>query len=125
MMDPIEDVKPKDSRTLIAAFQPKTGATEYVIRIQNSNGFHREDTVSSSPAKIQNLTPYTEYELSVMAVNGGGRSLPPAPVTAKTSNVVSFTIFIFFNLYSKLATKRNQKFKILRLVCKLKESYIH
>uniref|UniRef100_UPI0037E7605E fibronectin type III domain-containing protein 7-like n=1 Tax=Semicossyphus pulcher TaxID=241346 RepID=UPI0037E7605E len=84
MMDPIQAVKPKDSRTLIAEFIPRTGATHYVIRVQNDEGFYREDTVSSSPALIQSLTPYTEYKLRIMAVNDGGRSQPSLPVTAKT-----------------------------------------
>ncbi|XP_070765571.1 fibronectin type III domain-containing protein 7-like [Enoplosus armatus] len=84
MMDPIQTVKPKDSRTLMAGFSLRTGATHYIIRVQNANGFYREDTVSSSPAEIKSLTPYTEYTLSVMAVNSGGRSQPSLPVTAKT-----------------------------------------
>ncbi|XP_070817828.1 fibronectin type III domain-containing protein 7-like [Chaetodon trifascialis] len=84
MMDPIQTVKSKDSNTLMVGFSLKTGATHYIIRTQNSNGFYREDTVSSSPAEIKSLTPYTEYTLSIMAVNSGGRSQPSAPVTAKT-----------------------------------------
>ncbi|XP_056233720.1 fibronectin type III domain-containing protein 7-like isoform X2 [Seriola aureovittata] len=83
-MEPIQTVKPKDSRTLMADFTLKSGATHYIIRIQNSNGFYREDTVSSSPTEIQSLTPYTEYTLSIMAVNSGGRSQPSLPVTAMT-----------------------------------------
>lgn len=87
-MDPIETVKAKDSKTLIVEFGLKSGATEYIIRVQNDNGFFREDTVSSSPAEIQSLTPYTEYTLSIMAVKGGSRSQPSIPVTAKTGTVV-------------------------------------
>ncbi|XP_018527047.2 fibronectin type III domain-containing protein 7 [Lates calcarifer] len=84
MMDPIQTVKVKDSTTLMMEFTPKTGATEYIVRVQNSNGLYREDRVSSSPAEIQSLTPYTEYTLSIMAENSGGRSQPSLPVTAKT-----------------------------------------
>ncbi|XP_044056308.1 fibronectin type III domain-containing protein 7-like [Siniperca chuatsi] len=84
-MDPIQTVKPKDSRTLIAGFSLRTGATHYIIRVQNANGFFREDSVSSSPAEIKSLTPYTEYTLSIMAANSGGRSQPSLPVTAKTA----------------------------------------
>lgn len=69
-------------------FNLNSGASHYIIRIQNSNGFFREDRVSSSPAEIQSLMPYTEYVLSIMAVNSGGRSQPSAPVTAKTGMVV-------------------------------------
>lgn len=87
VMDPIQTVKPKDSKTLMVTFSPKTGATHYIIRVQNDNGFFREDTVSSSPAEIKSLTPYTEYTLSIMAVNSGGRSQPSLPMTAKTGIV--------------------------------------
>ncbi|XP_054459453.1 fibronectin type III domain-containing protein 7-like [Anoplopoma fimbria] len=84
MMDPIQTVKPKDSRTLMASFNVKTEATHYIIRIQTTDGFFREDTVSSTPAEIKSLTPYTEYTLSIRAANGGGQSQPSLPLTAKT-----------------------------------------
>lgn len=93
-MDPIQIVKPKDSRTLIVEFNLKAGATSYTVRVENANGFFREDTVSSSPAEIKSLTPYTEYMLSVMAVNSGGSSQPSSPVMAKTGTVVSHVVFI-------------------------------
>lgn len=88
VMDPIQSVKPKNSRTLMVDFNLKSGASQYIIRVQNGNGFFREDRVSSSPAEIQSLVPYTEYTLSIMAVNSGGRSQPSAPVTAKTGMLV-------------------------------------
>ncbi|XP_061594974.1 fibronectin type III domain-containing protein 7-like [Cololabis saira] len=84
MMEPIRNVKPKDSRTLMAEFNLKTGATHYIIRVENSDGFFREDTALSSPAEIEDLSPYTDYSLSIMAVNSMGRSQPSAPVTART-----------------------------------------
>ncbi|XP_037530415.1 fibronectin type III domain-containing protein 7-like [Nematolebias whitei] len=84
VMEPIKNVKPKDSGTLTAEFTLKTGATHYIIRIENINGFFREDTVSSSPAELSNLSPYTEYSLSIMAANSVGRSQPSISVTAKT-----------------------------------------
>ncbi|XP_069560944.1 fibronectin type III domain-containing protein 7-like [Brachyistius frenatus] len=83
-IDPIQTVKPKDSRTLMVEFNLRTGATHYVIRVQNTDGFHREDVVFSSPAQIKDLTPYTEYKLSILAVNSAGRSQPSLPVTGKT-----------------------------------------
>lgn len=89
VMDPIHTVKPTDSQTLMVSFSLKTGATHYIIRVQNANGFFREDTVSSFPVEIKSLTPYTEYTLSIMAVNSGGRSQPSLPVTAKTGMDVS------------------------------------
>lgn len=69
-------------------FSLKSGATHYIIRVQSSNGFFREDQVSSSPAEIHSLMPYTEYTLSIMAVNSGGRSQPSLAVTAKTGMIV-------------------------------------
>ncbi|XP_032380884.1 fibronectin type III domain-containing protein 7 [Etheostoma spectabile] len=84
IMEPIQTVKPKDSTTLMVGFSLKTGATHYIIRIQNDDGFFREDKVSSSPAEIESLSPYTEYTLSIMSANSGGRSQPSLPVTAKT-----------------------------------------
>lgn len=88
-MDPIQSVKPKNSRTLMVNFSLKSGASHYIIRVQNSNGFFREDRVSSSPAEIHSLMPYTEYTLSIMAVNSGGRSQPSPPVTAKTGKLLN------------------------------------
>ncbi|XP_078025253.1 fibronectin type III domain-containing protein 7-like [Epinephelus lanceolatus] len=84
MMDPIHTVKSQDSSTLIVEFSLVTGATHYIIRIENGNGFFREDTVSSSPAKITSLTPYTEYTLRIMAMNRGGRNQPSLSITTKT-----------------------------------------
>ena len=87
-MDVIQAVKPKDSTTLMVEFEAQTGATNYVIRTQDANGFFREDTVSSSPAKVESLAPYTEYSLSIMAVNSGGKSQRSRYLTAKTGTVV-------------------------------------
>ncbi|KAM8873743.1 fibronectin type III domain-containing protein 7-like [Spinachia spinachia] len=84
VMDTIQAVKTKDRGTLMASFNSETGATDYIIRIQTTNGFFREDAVSSTPAEIKNLKPYTEYMLSIMSVNSGGRSQPSLPLTAKT-----------------------------------------
>lgn len=83
-MDPLQNVKSKDSATLMVEFTPRSGATHYIIRVQNTDGFYREDTVSGSPAEIRSLAPYTDYTLSIMAANAGGRSQPSIPVTAKT-----------------------------------------
>lgn len=84
MMDAIQNVKPKDSKTMIVEFPLETGATEYIVRVQNNDGFFREDTVPASPAEIENLTPYTSYDFRIMAVNGDSRSQPSPPVTEKT-----------------------------------------
>lgn len=88
VMDPIQSVKPKDSKTLMVNFNLVSGSSHYIIRVQNNNGLFREDRVSSSPVEIESLMPYTEYTLSIMAVNSGGRSQPSPPVTAKTGMTV-------------------------------------
>lgn len=98
LMDPIQAVTSKKSRTLIAEFNSKYGATNYIIRVENGNGFFREDTVSSSPAEINFLEPYTEYALSIMAANSGGRSQPSLTVTAKTgTDVCHISLFSWQN----------------------------
>ncbi|XP_068176518.1 fibronectin type III domain-containing protein 7-like [Antennarius striatus] len=84
VMGSIHTVKSKDSRNLIVEFDPSVGATHYIIRVRNAYGFYREDTVWSSPAEITDLEPYTDYTLSVIAVNGELRSQPSPPVNAKT-----------------------------------------
>lgn len=107
-MSAIHTVKPKDSRTLIAEFSLATGATHYIIRIQDSDGFYREDTVASSPAEIGSLTPYTEYMLSIMAVNSGGRSQPSQTITAKTGTAVFLTLLF---CCSSLSTSGKRNFR--------------
>lgn len=94
MMDPIETVKSQDSKTLIVEFTERTGATSYLIRVQNSMGYFTETSVTSSPAQIQSLTPYTDYTLSIMSVNSGGRSQPSAPVETKTGIVAPHITYI-------------------------------
>lgn len=91
-MDPIHTVKPEGSTTLVVEFILVTGATNFILRIEAANGFFRMDIVSSSPAMIKNLTPYTNYTLIVMAVNTAGISQPSLPVTAKTGIVVCHVI---------------------------------
>ncbi|XP_034036700.1 fibronectin type III domain-containing protein 7-like [Thalassophryne amazonica] len=85
MMDPIQTVKPKDSKTMIVVFAERTGATEYVVRVENADGYFKETTVPSSPAEVSYLEPYTEYSFSIMAKNrGGGRTQPSLKVQGKT-----------------------------------------
>ncbi|XP_061636568.1 fibronectin type III domain-containing protein 7-like isoform X2 [Phyllopteryx taeniolatus] len=84
LMAPIQKVKPKDSQTLIVEFNLVTGATHYIVRVQSSDRSYREERVYSSPAEINSLIPYTEYTLSIMAGNSGGRNQPSPSVTGKT-----------------------------------------
>ncbi|XP_071403050.1 fibronectin type III domain-containing protein 7-like, partial [Centroberyx affinis] len=84
LMGQIERVKPRDSRSLIVEFGQTTGVANYIVRIQNADGLFAEQTVSSSPALIESLTPYTDYTVSVLATSNAGRSQPSIPVEAKT-----------------------------------------
>ncbi|KAF3835424.1 hypothetical protein F7725_027982, partial [Dissostichus mawsoni] len=97
VMDPLWTVKSKDSKTFTVSFSLKTGATSYIIRLQNPNRFIRENIVYSSPAEIESLDPYTEYSLSIMSVNSGGQPaifllLPPPQLSASSPNNDSITV---------------------------------
>lgn len=67
-----------------------SGATSYILRAENDGGFFTESEVQASPGTVLNLSPYTDYTLSVMSVNGGGRSQPSIPVQAKTGSPNQF-----------------------------------
>lgn len=41
---------------------------------------------------VRNLSPYTEYEMFVIAVNNYGRGPPSAPVSVTTGETGNFTI---------------------------------
>lgn len=92
MMEPILTVKSLDSTTLTVDFNLRNGVSHYIIRVENSNGFFREVAASSSPAEIESLVPYTEYSLSIMAVNTAGRSQPSIPVTGKTGGIFKLLV---------------------------------
>ncbi|KAK7901584.1 hypothetical protein WMY93_018353 [Mugilogobius chulae] len=86
-IDSVITVTAKDSTTLEMEFTPKAGVSKYIIRAldtQDPPTFIEEVEVTSSPALVPNLQPYTDYKLSIMSANDGGRSQPTAPVTAKT-----------------------------------------
>lgn len=67
-------------------FVPKSGVSKYVIRAQDPTDFsiHSQTEVSSSPAQVSGLQPYTEYMFSIMSANDGGTSQPTPAVTART-----------------------------------------
>ena len=89
-MDPIDVVKAEDSTTLKVEFTPVAGATGYIIRIENNAGFFREDHVTSSPAQLGSLEPYTAYSLSIISKNADGRSQPSTSVEGKTGALCRF-----------------------------------
>ncbi|XP_017578738.2 fibronectin type III domain-containing protein 7 [Pygocentrus nattereri] len=74
----------KHSDSITVEFSAVSGATSYILRAENERGFFSETVVPSSPGTVLNLSPYTNYTLSVMSVNSGGRSQPSIPVQAKT-----------------------------------------
>ena len=75
----------KQSDKISVEFTSAPGATSYVLRAETADGsFFSETDVSSSPGTMTNLEPYTDYILSVLSVNIGGRSQPSLPAEAKT-----------------------------------------
>ncbi|XP_053719565.1 fibronectin type III domain-containing protein 7-like [Synchiropus splendidus] len=84
VMDPLTTMKSQDSRSLTLGFEPQTGASHYVVRISGPSGLLREEVVNSVPAVVQDLSPYTVYSLSIMAVNSGGQNQPSESITART-----------------------------------------
>ncbi|XP_056277559.1 fibronectin type III domain-containing protein 7, partial [Pseudoliparis swirei] len=79
----IEKAYSKHSDSITVEFMEISGATSYILRAQ-SGDFFSETTVSSSPGTVVQLQPYTDYKLSVMSVNSGGRSQPSYPIEART-----------------------------------------
>lgn len=73
----------KHSDSITVEFTEVSGATSYILRAE-SGDFFLETTVSGSPGTVVLLQPHTEYMVSVMSVNSGGRSQPSYPVEAKT-----------------------------------------
>lgn len=80
-------------------FTEVAGATGYIIRAQSKNGdFFSETEVSGSPGTVVQLQPYTDYKLSVMSVNSGGRSQPSYPIEARTGTVQKSHTYLEFAL---------------------------
>ena len=80
----MDRVKAQDSTTLIVEFTPVSGASGYLLRVENAQGHFSEEPVASSPVQVGSLQPHTAYSLSIMAVNSGGRSQPSSRVDATT-----------------------------------------
>ncbi|XP_030218564.1 fibronectin type III domain-containing protein 7 [Gadus morhua] len=67
----------KQSSSITVEFNNVTGATGYILRAMSDvDDFFEETAVNESPGTIQGLDPFTDYTLSVMSVNAGGRSQP-------------------------------------------------
>ncbi|XP_011485050.1 fibronectin type III domain-containing protein 7-like [Oryzias latipes] len=75
----------KLSDSITVEFAEVPGATGYILRAESKTGnFFSETNVTSSPSTVVQLQPYTDYILSVMSVNSGGRSQPSYPTEART-----------------------------------------
>lgn len=75
----------KHSDSITVEFTEVSGATGYILRAESpTHEFFSETVVSGSPGTVVQLRPYTDYRLSVMSVNSGGRSQPSYPLKART-----------------------------------------
>ncbi|XP_028296655.1 fibronectin type III domain-containing protein 7 [Gouania willdenowi] len=81
----IETAYSKTSDSITVEFTQVSGASSYILRAESTTGdFFTEISVSNSPGTVTQLQPYTDYQLSVMSVNSGGRSQPSYPTEART-----------------------------------------
>uniref|UniRef100_A0A8C4IRV0 Fibronectin type III domain containing 7a n=1 Tax=Dicentrarchus labrax TaxID=13489 RepID=A0A8C4IRV0_DICLA len=81
----IEQAYSKHSNSITVEFTEVSGATSYILRAESENSdFFSETMVSNSPGTVVQLQPYTDYKLSVMSVNSGGRSQPSYSVLGST-----------------------------------------
>ncbi|XP_063742740.1 fibronectin type III domain-containing protein 7 [Eleginops maclovinus] len=81
----IEQAYSKNSDSITVEFTEVSGATSYILWAQSQTGdYFSEMVVSSSPGTVVKLKPFTDYRLSVMSVNSGGRSQPSYPIEART-----------------------------------------
>ncbi|KAK3534498.1 hypothetical protein QTP86_016577 [Hemibagrus guttatus] len=72
------------SNSITVEFGEVSGATAYILRAENNDGFFSESVVYGSPSTIFNLSAYTDYTLTVMSRNSGGHSQPSYSVKART-----------------------------------------
>ncbi|XP_015812601.3 fibronectin type III domain-containing protein 7 [Nothobranchius furzeri] len=81
----IIQVYSKNSDSMIVNFTEVIGATSYIVRAESLTGdFFSETDVSNSPGIVTHLQPYSDYLLSIMSVNSGGRSQPSYPTKGRT-----------------------------------------
>ncbi|XP_072297459.1 fibronectin type III domain-containing protein 7 [Eucyclogobius newberryi] len=78
----------KSSESITVEFPEVVGAISYVLRAESKSGtFFSEAKVLGSPGTIEGLQPFTEYEISIMSKNAGGRSQPSYPTDQRTTIV--------------------------------------
>lgn len=88
-MPHIEQAYSKHSDSITVEFAEVSGASSYILRAESQDdGFFSETVVSGSPGTVVQLRPYTNYRLSVMSVNSGGRSQPSYSIQARTGTVL-------------------------------------
>ncbi|XP_014840250.1 PREDICTED: fibronectin type III domain-containing protein 7-like [Poecilia mexicana] len=81
----IDQAYSKNSDSITVEFAQVSGATSYILRAESKTGdFFFETPAAQSPGTVVGLQPYTDYTLSVMSVNSGGRSQPSYPIEART-----------------------------------------
>ncbi|XP_072219072.1 fibronectin type III domain-containing protein 7 [Leuresthes tenuis] len=81
----IDQAYSKNSDSITVEFTEVSGATSYILRTESKTGdFFSETNVTGSSGTVEQLQPYTDYILSVMSVNSGGRSQPSYPTEART-----------------------------------------
>ncbi|XP_028283867.1 fibronectin type III domain-containing protein 7 [Parambassis ranga] len=81
----IQQVYSKNSDSITVEFTEVAGATGYILRAESKMGnFFSETNVTGSSGTMVMLQPYTDYILSVISVNSGGRSQPSDPKEART-----------------------------------------
>ncbi|XP_012995539.3 fibronectin type III domain-containing protein 7 [Esox lucius] len=75
----------KQSNSMTVEFSEVSGASSYIVRAESPVGdFFSETPVPSSPGTVLQLSPYSDYRLSVMSVSSPGRSQPSPAVLSKT-----------------------------------------
>ncbi|MBN3280689.1 FNDC7 protein, partial [Polyodon spathula] len=79
----IDQAYSKQSSSITVEWTAVPGATGYTLRAEDGKSII-ETTVTGSPGTIRNLNPATQYMISLMSVNAGGRSQPSLPKKAKT-----------------------------------------
>ncbi|KAM4605287.1 fibronectin type III domain-containing protein 7 [Polymixia lowei] len=81
----IEQAYSKQSNSITVEFTEVSGATSYILRAESeTEDYFSETLVTGSPGTVIQLHPFTDYSLSVMSVNSGGRSQPSYPVQIRT-----------------------------------------
>lgn len=89
-MPRIEQAYSKISNSITVEFTEVSGATSYILRAESKMGdFFSETNVTGSSGTVVHLQPYTDYILSVMSVNSGGRSQPSYPTEARTGRLAT------------------------------------